>query len=65
MTALNWGAGDDKPVTGDFDGDGKADFAVYRPSTAVWYVRNSSNGSLTALNWGSPGDLPLGQALSV
>jgi uncharacterized delta-60 repeat protein len=28
----------------DFDGDGKTDYGVFRPSTGVWYLQNSQSG---------------------
>ncbi len=30
----------------DFDGDGKADLSVFRPSDSRWYILRSSNGTL-------------------
>ncbi|MEO8074242.1 MAG: FG-GAP-like repeat-containing protein, partial [Acidobacteriota bacterium] len=35
----------------DFDGDGKSDISVYRPSSGVWYLLNSSSG-FTAAQFG-------------
>jgi hypothetical protein len=32
----------DVPLSGDFDGDGKADLAIYRPSTGQWFVQDSN-----------------------
>jgi hypothetical protein len=43
-----WGTIGDEPVEGDYDGDGKTDFAVFRPDTvnhtATWYITNSGGG---------------------
>ena len=50
-------------LAADFDGDGKTDLTVYRPTTGEWFVRYSSSnysyGNWTSYQWGLPGDVPL------
>ena len=43
----------------DYDGDEKTDMAVFRPSTATWYILQSSTGKSTSTMWGLTTDVPV------
>jgi hypothetical protein len=48
----------DVPVQGDFDGDGKTDFSVFRPSAGEWWITKSSDGTYYGVTYGQSGDIP-------
>ncbi|HEY0048734.1 MAG TPA: VCBS repeat-containing protein, partial [Pyrinomonadaceae bacterium] len=52
-----FGNGDDSPLPpADYDGDGKADIAVFRPSERVWYLLQSTAG-FAAAQYGLESDI--------
>ena len=62
LNATQWGVSGDRPqciTQPDFDGDGRTDIAVWRPSNGTWYILNSSDGSFVATPFGQSGDLAL------
>ena len=56
--AFPFGALGDIPVAGDYDGDGKTDAGVFRPSGNNWFIQRSTAGILIT-QFGSAGDAPL------
>jgi hypothetical protein len=52
------GISSDKPVPEDFDGDGKADFCLFRESKGDWHILRSYNSQSLTYRFGSPGDIP-------
>ncbi len=53
--AIQFGLSSDKPVAADYDGDGRADQAVYR--NGEWHLNRSSQG-YTVVNFGLATDKP-------
>jgi hypothetical protein len=61
-TAIFGSSATDFPAQGDYDGDGKSDFAIWRPSatpgqSAFWV--QSATGSVTIQPFGQNGDYPV------
>ncbi|MDQ3748192.1 MAG: hypothetical protein M3367_04120 [Acidobacteriota bacterium] len=56
FTAFQFGFASDIPAPADYDGDGKADAAVYRDG--IWYLRQSASG-FSGVQFGLTNDTPI------
>jgi WD40 repeat protein len=74
FSTFNFGQSGDKPVAGDWDGDGRDEVAVFRPSNATFLLRvriksgipciacppgDPSSFAIITHQFGVPGDLPV------
>jgi len=59
-TTVALGVSTDKPVPGDYDGDGKTDVAIYRPATGQWQILTSISNYTSSVTstLGGPFGLP-------
>jgi hypothetical protein len=57
--AQTWGQANDVSLLGDYDGDRRTDFAVFRPANGTWYVNQSSDDTALVKAWGLAGDVPV------
>ena len=51
---ITFGQAGDKAVPGDYDGDGKADAAVWRGGVYQWHILYSSTGTTEGFTFGDP-----------
>ncbi len=60
-TIQQFGTTGDIPAPGDYDGDGKFDTAVFRPSNSTWFL-NQTTAGVGIVTFGISGDQPVRNA---
>ncbi|MGB7922219.1 MAG: VCBS repeat-containing protein [Pyrinomonadaceae bacterium] len=60
-SGAQWGSTSDRPVPGDYDGDRRTDFAVFRPNGGNWFITETSSrlGVTKQVQFGKSGDVPV------
>ena len=56
---MQFGVAEDIPMVEDYDGDGKDDLGVFRPTPSEWWIIRSSDGEDRAYQFGQTGDKPV------
>lgn len=56
---IAFGQSEDVIVPGDYDGDGRTDAAVFRPSIGTWFTSQDPATNFGAVPWGMEGDIPV------
>lgn len=59
FSAFRFGIAEDLPVSADYDGDGRVDISVFRPSTGTWWTLKSLDGSVSATQFGVSNDISI------
>jgi FG-GAP repeat len=54
-----WGSPGDIPVPADYNGDGRADVAIFRPSIGYWFIVTIDQQHVSAIPWGANNDIPI------
>src|SRR5204863_113776 len=45
--------------SGDYNADGRSDFAIWRPTDGTWWIMDNATGASFTQQWGLPGDMPV------